>query len=70
MSLPIDVIVTLLVLAPFAAAPIAIGLQRVIGPLSGWALALVPLAIGWWMLPLIPRVAEGETIRTLSLIHI
>ena len=62
--MPFDVIVVLLVLAPFVAAPIAIGLQRTIGSFSGWILALVPLAIGWWMLPLIPRIAEGETIRT------
>jgi multicomponent Na+:H+ antiporter subunit A len=63
-GMPFDVIVVLLVLAPFVAAPVAIGLQRTIGSLSGWVLALVPIAIGWWMLPLIPRIAQGETVRT------
>ena len=64
MNLTLDVIVALLVVAPFVAAPLAILLQRLLGSLTGWLLALVPLGIGWGFLPLLPRVVAGETIRT------
>lgn len=64
LNLTLDVIVALLVLAPFVAAALAPLLHRLVGAFTGWALAVVPLGIGWVLLPLLPRVAAGETIRT------
>ncbi len=64
MILTLDVIIALIMLAPFVAATATPLLHKLLGGGTGWALAFVPIGIGWVLLPLLPRITAGETIRT------
>lgn len=59
----IDVSIALISIAPFLAAVIAPWIKRFTGPLAGWVLAIIPVAIFALFLTFVGPVSDGAKIR-------
>jgi multicomponent Na+:H+ antiporter subunit A len=57
-----DIVLLLVVFAPFLAAALAPAVHRALGAWSGWVLALVPAASTWQLWDLVPQVAGGDPV--------
>ena len=58
-----DIAIALAVLLPFLAAALAPLIHRLVGDLSGWVVALVPVAAFIALWPLLERTSTGEVVR-------